>query len=60
MEKTEEQPDASLTINAFSALICGARDTQSLAWMPDVAVHNAAAPFGGVFYAKPCFMLDLF
>lgn len=60
VEKTEEQPDASLTINAFSALICGARDTQSLAWMPDVAVHNTAAPFGGVFYAKPCFMLDLF
>ena len=54
------EADFSLTINAFSALICGARDTQSLAWMPDVAVHNTAAPFGGVFYAKPCFMLDLF
>lgn len=60
VEKTEEKPDASLTINAFSALICGARDVHSLAWIPDAVVHNAAAPFAGVFYAKPCFMLDLF
>lgn len=60
VEKTEEQPDVSLTINAFSALICGARDVHSLAWIPDAVVHNAAAPFAGVFYAKPCFMLDLF
>ena len=55
VEKTEEQPDVSLTINAFSALICGARDVHSLAWIPDAVVHNAAAPFAGVFYAKPCF-----
>ena len=60
VEKTEEQPDVSLTINAFSALICGARDVHSLAWIPDAVVHNAAAPFAGVFYAKPCFMMDLF
>lgn len=60
VEKTEEKPDVSLTINAFSALICGARDVHSLAWIPDAVVHNAAAPFAGVFYAKPCFMLDLF
>lgn len=60
VEKTEEQPDVSLTINAFSALICGARDVHSFAWIPDAVVHNAAAPFAGVFYAKPCFMLDLF
>lgn len=60
VEKTEEQPDVFLTINAFSALICGARDVHSLAWIPDAVVHNAAAPFAGVFYAKPCFMLDLF
>lgn len=60
VEKTEEQPDVSLTINAFSALICGVRDVHSLAWIPDAVVHNAAAPFAGVFYAKPCFMLDLF
>lgn len=60
VEKTEEQPDVSLTINAFSALICGARDVHSLAWIPDAVVHNAAAPFAGLFYAKPCFMLDLF
>ncbi len=60
VEKTEEQPDVSLTINAFSALICGARDVHSFAWIPDAVVHNAAVPFAGVFYAKPCFMLDLF
>lgn len=60
VEKTEEKPDATMTINAFSALICGARDVHSLAWIPDAVVHNAAAPFAGVFYAKPCFMLDLF
>lgn len=60
VEKTEEQPDVSLTINAFSALICGARDTKDLAWMPEVTVHDAAAPLGSVLYAKPCFMLDLF
>lgn len=60
VEKTEEQPDVSMTINAFSALICGVRDVHSLAWIPDAVVHNAAAPFAGVFYAKPCFMLDLF
>lgn len=60
VEKTEEKPDATMTINAFSALICGARDVHSLAWIPDAVVHNAAAPFAGVFYAKPCFMMDLF
>ncbi len=60
VEKSAEAPDVSMTINAFSALICGARDTLDLAWMPEVSVHNGAAPFEAVFYAKPCFMMDLF
>lgn len=60
VEKTAETPDVSMTINAFSTLICGTRDTQEIAWMPEVTVHRADAPLSGVFYAKKCYMMDLY
>ena len=60
VEKTEEPADISMPINAFSALICGARGAEDIPWMPDVRVHSADAPFDAVFYKKKCYMMDLF
>ena len=60
VEKTEEPADISMPINAFSALICGARGVEDIPWMPDVRVHSADAPFDAVFYKKKCYMMDLF
>lgn len=60
VEKTEEAADVSLTINLFSALICGARPAADIPWMPDAKLHNEAAPLESVFYLKKCYMMDLF
>lgn len=60
VEKVQGDADVSLTVNDFSALICGARGAADLPWMPQAAVHSTAAPLEGVFYRKKCYMMDLF
>lgn len=60
VEKTEEAADVALTINQFSALICGVRRAADIPWMPDAHLHNAMAPLEKVFYLKKSYMMDLF
>jgi len=60
VEKTEEPADAKMSINHFSALICGTRDAQDMPWMPAVQILNPDADFSGVFYLKKNYMMDLF
>lgn len=60
VEKTDGPADVSMPINEFSALICGARSAEEIAWMPNVQVHNADAALDAVFYTKKCYMRDLF
>ena len=60
VEKTADEPDAVLSIHAFSALISGARPAADMCWMADVEVKNPEADFESVFYTKPCYMMDLF
>lgn len=58
--RTAEQPDITLPVSAFSALICGIRSAEELPMMPEAAVRNPAALLDRVFYRKPCHFLDLF
>ena len=60
VEKTEETADAEMSINHFSALVCGVREAQDMAWIPEVKVLNEKADFTGVFYIKKNYMMDLF
>lgn len=58
--KTDGEADLDMSINHFSALICGVRTAQDIEWMPDVKVLNRTADFSGVFYLKKNYMMDLF
>ena len=59
--RTEDIPDAILTIPAFSALMAGVSDLRDAeAWMPGLEICNAAAPLSGVFYRKPMMICDSF
>lgn len=60
VEKTEQAPDITLSIQDLSALLCGARTGEELPWMPQATVHNSSFPFQNVFYRKPFWCLDLF
>lgn len=60
VQRTDEQPDISVNIGDFSALLCGVRSAEELDWMPEVVVNNPAAPLGAIFYKKHCHVLDLF
>lgn len=59
--REERKADATLTIPAFSALICGVSDFSDAAlWMNGLEVHNPSAPFGQVFYRKNMMIADYF
>lgn len=58
--RVDAQPDAVLSIGAFSALILGARPDGGARWENGARILRKEAPFDGVFYGKPCFLLDLF
>ena len=60
VEKTDDTADVSMSINHFSALICGVREAQDMMWIPDVKIQNPNADFSGVFYLKKNYMMDLF
>ena len=60
VEKTNDDADVEMSINHFSALICGVRTAQEMEWIPDVKVLNKDADFSGVFYLKKNYMMDLF
>lgn len=60
VERVDYAPEISLNMGDFSTLLCGVRSGDELPWMPAVKVENTQAPFGSVFYRKPCHILDLF
>lgn len=60
VERVQAKPDASLGVGELTALLCGVRTAEELRWMPGVAVHDPAAPFGQAFYHKPCHLPELF
>lgn len=60
VERTDAPAQLSLTIPAFSALLCGAADfTEARSWMDGVQVHETA-PFEELFYRKPLMIADYF
>jgi len=57
-------PDATLSINAFSALISGAGESSDTVDFTDfregMTIHNPPAPFKDIFYQKPLFIMEVF
>ena len=59
--RTEAQPDTSMRINIFSALISGVSDLASAAaYMPDLTVSGSESDLAKVFYPKPLMIADYF
>ena len=61
VERTDETPDAVMSISSFSALIAGVCDFDGAKdWMDGVEIINAAAPFERVFYRKSMMISEYF
>ena len=61
VEQAEDAADAELSIQTFSALLCGVSDFEDAArWMDGVRVRNESAPLERVFYKKPMMIVDYF
>lgn len=61
VEETRTEPDAVLSIAAFSALIAGVCDFADAAeWMDGLEVRRAADALSQVFYRKPMMIVDFF
>ena len=61
VERCGEEPDAALSIQAFSALIAGVSSFDGAKdWMEGVEVFHPDAPFDGVFYRKPLMISTFF
>ena len=57
----QNQPDITLTIPTFSALISGVGIfTEAASWMNGIQIHNGSAPFSQVFYRKNLMITDFF
>ena len=58
---TEDAPDISMTVAAFSALIAGVSDFSDAArWFGGLDIKNLDACFSQVFYKKPLMISDYF
>ncbi len=60
VEPADAQPDLSLSIGAMSQLTVGVKAAEDLPWMEGVTVHREVPGLEGLFFRKPCHMLDLF
>lgn len=61
VEETRAEPDAVLSISAFSALISGVCDFPDAAsWLNGVEVHRPTEALSQVFYRKPMMIADYF
>lgn len=61
VERSENAPDAVLTIPAFSALISGVCDlSEAEGYLTGLEIQNSAAPLSQVFYRKPLWIVDYF
>lgn len=55
-----DQPDISLSISAFSALISGGYDTTNLSSWENVTIHRNTETIAKVFYKKPVYISTYF
>ncbi len=60
VERVAGEADAALPIGELSTLLLGVRGTEDIPFMPGMRVANPDAPLDGIFYKKPCHVLDLF
>ena len=61
VEETRAEPDAVLSIAAFSALIAGVCDFSDAAeWMDGLEVRRPVDALSQVFYRKPMMIVDYF
>lgn len=61
VERTDNAPDAVLTIPAFSALIAGVCElSEADGYLNGLEIRNSAAPLSQVFYRKPIWIVDYF
>lgn len=61
VQRTKAEPDLTLPINLFSALIAGVCNFDDARnWMDGIEIRNPQAPFSQVFYRKPMMIVDFF
>ena len=60
VERAGAVSDIELDVGSLGALLGGCRGAESLCFMPDVTVNNKDMAYDGIFYKKPCHLLDLF
>ena len=60
LDRTDQAPDVTLTIQAFSRLLLGVYDTQAIRFMGDVAVHTSLERLSPLFYRKPVYITEYF
>lgn len=61
VSETDNCADAVLTIQAFSALICGVCNFyDAVQWMTGITIHHKDACFDRIFYTKPMMITDYF
>lgn len=60
VQRVQAPPDITLGPGRLAALLCGVHNARELSWMPDITIHDPAAPFSQVFYPKPCHLPELF
>lgn len=60
VERTDREPDISLSVGHLAALLCGSRSTWDLPWMPGVKIHRDSGIYDKVFPKKRCLMMNLF
>ncbi len=60
VSRTDDAPDVTLTIQAFSRLICGRYDLSALPWLTDVRLDCPVEKAAQVFYQKPMFISRYF
>jgi predicted acetyltransferase len=57
---SQDQPGIRMDIADVSAALMGMWDADRLAWNPNITIHRADAPLGGLFYRKPWQTADSF
>jgi len=60
VERTQAEADVTMTIQAFSRLICGRYDVEDWKWLSDVSLRCAPEKAAQVFYRKPLYITRYF
>lgn len=57
--KVDGPADVEMRIDSLSQFLLGLRSHRDIPMMPEVKLHNPAAPLDGIFYPKPCWLSNL-